>query len=139
MLLDLLRLNPKPRVGSLVLYTSISSVKALVRWATGKRLTNRLPNLSFITPTLTEKLEGRILTEAVAHAVVVGHPDGDALYGRHAFFVRHHSVIAVGTTIHTQCKKKTAHLDQTLFYCQTFPRNPTDCIGYTVIQCNIFC
>ena len=25
-------------------------VKALVRWATGKRLTNRLPNLSLITP-----------------------------------------------------------------------------------------
>ena len=27
----------------------LTAVKALVRWATGKRLTNRLPNLSLIT------------------------------------------------------------------------------------------
>ena len=33
----------------LVLRTTYHSVKALVRWATGKRSTNRLPKLSLIT------------------------------------------------------------------------------------------
>ena len=35
--------------GVLIVHLRRASVKALVRWATGKRLTNRLPKLSLIT------------------------------------------------------------------------------------------
>ena len=45
----------------------MSSVTALVRWAIGKRLTYRLPKLSFLTPSRPEPVppsEGTIDTEA---------------------------------------------------------------------------
>ena len=51
-----------------------ASVKALVRWATGKRLTNRLPKLSLIT--LSPPLNSGILGLRPADALLTSEPGG---------------------------------------------------------------